>query len=185
MKGKLFVLLVSAFLATQGCAGISPPKGDRRLISLKEANLKAVFEENEGLEIILEDAQELRDFYRGGVQQKAKGEKKFQEKAYPEAMGLYRSSNEFFLTLLKHIDEDSAEYNLFEGTDILFFPNLLVADNHLKMGLILRAMGREGPAQRNWKRALSYVKKSLRSENTEWGLALKNEILSLLPSKKN
>ena len=125
MKGKLFVLLLFAFLATQGCAAITPPKGDQRLVSLKEANLGAVFEENEGLEVILEDAKELRDFYRGGVQQKAKAEKRFQEKLYPEAMGLYRSSNEFFLTLLQHIDEDSAEYNLFEGTNILFFPNLL------------------------------------------------------------
>jgi len=184
-KGKFSPLFLAfVFLAFQGCATSTPPPGNKRLIPLKEANLEAVLEENEGLEVVREDVKELRDFYRGGVQQKAKAEKRFQEKAYPEAMKSYQSSNEFFSDLLQYIDEDSAEYNLFEGTNILFFPNLLVADNHLKMGLILEGMGRNSPAQRNWKRALSFVKKSLQSEPTEWGLALEQEIISLL-AKKN
>lgn len=155
------------------------------MVPLKKANLEAVFEENAGLEVIREDAKELRDFYRGGVQQKAKAEKLFQERAYPEAFRVYRAANEFFSTLLQHVDEDAAEYTLFEGTHILFFPNLLVADNHLKMGLILRAQEREGRAQRHWKRALSFVRESLRSEPSEWGLTLQRELLSLLAAKKN
>ncbi len=68
--------------AIQGCA-TTPPPGNIRLISLQEVNLEAVFEENEGLEVTRENAKELRDFYRGGVQQKAKAEKKFQEKGLP------------------------------------------------------------------------------------------------------
>jgi len=155
------------------------------LILLQEVNLEAVFEENEGLEVTRENAKELRDFYRGGVQQKAKAEKEFQEKGYPVAMKLYLSSNELFSTLLEYIDRDSAEYNLFEGTSILFFPNLLVADNHLKMGRIHDAMGRQRPAYRNWKRALSLVRRSLESERTEWGLALQQELLLLLAPKKD
>jgi hypothetical protein len=182
MKRKLSsFFLFFAFLAFQGCAAPPPSPGNKPPIPLNQANLEAVFEENEGLEVTREDAKEIRDFYRGGVQQKAKAEKKFQEKAYPEAMRLYRSSNEFFSTLLRnHIDQDSAAYTLFEGTNILFFPNLLVADNHLKMGLIFRTMGREGQAQDSWELALSFVKASLRSELTEWGLALQKELLSLL-----
>jgi hypothetical protein len=184
MKRILSVLfLVFALLAFQGCAATTPPPGSKRPIPLKEANLQAVFEENEGLEVLPEDTKEVRDFYRRGVQQKAKAEKQFQEKAYPEAMRLYQSSNESFSTLLRYIDQDGAEYELFEGTHILFFPNLLVADNHLKMGLILRVMGREGPAERNWKRAFSFLKDSLRAEPSEWGLALQQEILTLIPSK--
>jgi hypothetical protein len=184
MKRNLFALfLVLALLTFQGCAATTPPPGSKRLIPLKEANLQAVFEENEGLEVTLEDAKEVRDFYRRGVQQKAKAEKLFQGKNYPEAMKLYGSSNESFSFLLRYIDEDSAEYELFEGTHILFFPNLLVADNYLKMGLILRATGHEGRAQRNWKRALSFLKDSLRAEPSEWGLAVQQEILNLRPSK--
>jgi hypothetical protein len=182
MKRNLSALFfIFGLLIFQGCAATTPPPGSRPLIPLKEANLQAVLEENEGLEVTLEDAKEVRDFYRRGVQQKAKAEKLSQGKNYPEAMKLFRSSNESFSFLLQYIDQDSAEYELFEGTHILFFPNLLVADNHLKMGLIQRATGQEGPAQRNWKRALSFLKKSLRAEPSEWGLALEREILSLMP----
>jgi len=186
MKGKSGALfLIFAFLAFQGCVGTTPPAGKQRLIPFKEANLEAVFEQNEGLEVLAEDAKEVRDFYRLGVQQKAKAEKLFQEKAYPEAMKLYRSSNDSFSILLRYLDQDSAEYNLYENTHILFFPNLLVGDNQLKMGLILRAMGQEGSAQRCWKRGLIAVQKSLSAERTEWGLSFRDKLISLLPSKNN
>ncbi len=186
MKGKLGALfLIFAFLAFQGCLGTPSPTGNQRLIPLKEANLEAVFEQNEGLEIMLEDAKELRDFYRRGVQQKAKAEKLFQEKAYPEALKLYRSSNDSFFTLLRYIDQDSAEYTLFEDTHILFFPNLLMADNELKMGLILQTMRQEGPARRCWKRALTSIQKSLQAERTEWGLSLQEKLISLSQAKNN
>ena len=84
------LLLIFALLALQGCAGTLPPAAGPP-IPLKEANLEAVFEQNEGLEVTPEDAKEVRDFYRLGVQQKAKAEKLFQEKSYPEAMNLYHS----------------------------------------------------------------------------------------------
>jgi hypothetical protein len=82
------------------------------------------------------------------------------------------------------MEEDYVEYPLFEGTNILFFPNLLTADNHLKVGMIYRETGREGSSQGSWKRAQSFVKKSLQSERTEWGLSLEKEVSSLLESKK-
>ncbi len=177
--------LAVVFLAFQGCATIPGPTASRAPVPLQKANLEAIFEENSGLEVRPEDAKELRDYYRGGVQQKAKAETQFQEKAYPQAMRLYEASNEFLMTLLNHIDTDSAEYPLFEGTDILFFPNLLMADNHLKIGLILREMGREGPARSHWKKGLSFVKRSLKSEPTEWGLALQQQLNSLLAEQRS
>jgi hypothetical protein len=184
MKEKFFALFfVFAFLTFQGCAGVTPITGEKPPIPLQKANLKAVLEENEGLEFVWENAKDARDFYRGGVQQKANAEKRFQEKAYPEAMKLYQASNDFFTKLLQYMDEDYAEYPLFEGTNILFFPNLLSADNYFKMGLISRETGREGSAQSSWKRAQSFVKKSLQSERTEWGLSFEKEISSLLASK--
>jgi len=185
MKGKFFALfLVFAFLAFQGCAGVTPVAGEKPPIPMQKANLKAVFEENEGLEFVWENAKDVRDFYRGGVQQKAKAEKQFQEKAYPEAMKSYQSSNDYFTKLSQYMEEDYVEYPLFEGTNILFFPNLLTADNHLKVGMIYRETGREGSSQGSWKRAQSFVKKSLQSERTEWGLSLEKEVSSLLESKK-
>jgi tetratricopeptide (TPR) repeat protein len=181
---KLWVLIFSV-VAFCGCATAPPPSPtDQKPVPLKEANLEMVFEENEGLEINAEDAKEVRDFYRAGVQKKALAEKREAEKAYSEALRLYQESCYLFSRVLRYIEEDAAEFPCFEGTSILFFPNLLSADNHLKMGKIQKSLGRENPAQRNWKKALDFARLSLRFERTEWGLALQQEILSLLPEKR-
>jgi hypothetical protein len=184
-----FSILVFLFFA--GCGGgvgqngVVPIMGEKPLVPLQKANQQAVLAENEGLQIVWEDAKDARDFYRGGVQQKARAEKHFQDKAYPEALESYQASNDFFERLFQYLDEDTGEYTLYEGTDILFFPNLLMADNYLKMGLIQRATGRESRAQSSWKKARSFVQKSLQSEKTEWGLSLEKQIAGLLGPKKN
>src|SRR5512139_1076143 len=176
--------VIFSLIVIWGCAAAPPlPPTDLRLVPLKEANLEMVFEENEGIEVNPEDAKEIRDYYRAGVQKKALAEKRFEEKAYPEAMKLFQESCDLLSTVLVHIEEDTVAFPCFEGTNILFFPNLLAADNHLKMGKIQKALGRENQAQRSWKRALLSVRQSLRSEKTEWGLNLQQEILSLLPEK--
>jgi len=186
MRAKLFFsFLITALLVSAGCGGVTPITRDSPPLPMHKANLQMVLEENEGLEIVWEDAKDARDFYRGGVQQKAKAEKKFQEKAYPEAMKFYRASHDFLARMLLFMNEDCASYTLYEGTDILFFPNLVMADNHLKMGIIARETGQEGTAARNWKKAQDFARKSLLSERTEWGLSLEQEILSLSGPKKN
>ena len=90
MKEKLIpILSFLALITVQGCAEVSP-------IPLQKDNLEALLAENEGLEVGWENAKDVRDFYRGGVQQKAKAEKRFPEKAYRETMNFYRSSKAFF-----------------------------------------------------------------------------------------
>jgi hypothetical protein len=168
----------------QGCATPPPRRADSPSIPLSKVNLEAVLEEQEGLEIVWEDAKDVRDFYRGGVQQKTKAENKYREKSYSEALKLYDKSQEFFLVVLGYINHDSHEYILFEGTQILFFPNLLMADNFLKIGKILKETGRDSSARRQWKSALPYIEQSLRREHTEWGLAMERELNSLLESSK-
>lgn len=177
---NLFIILFFSVLMVYGCAGTlprpfvppSPP------IPLEKANLEMMLGEQQGLEITREDAKDLRDFYRGGVQKKAEAEKNYREKNYSDALRLYDSSNEFFSVVLKYNNQDVEDFPLFEGTSILFFPNLLVADNDLKMGLILKETGHESSAHRKWKQAIRYVQKSLQSQPTEWGLAVQKQILS-------
>jgi hypothetical protein len=188
MKGNIFIKFPIFFLLVifPACAAVAPappPPGDSPAIPLAKANLEAVVDEQEGVEMLRENAKELRDFYRGGVQKKAEAEKKFQEKNYPEALKLYDSSDEFLLVVIKYNNQDNAEFPLFEGASILFFPNLLLADNKLKTGRILRETGHEGSAQHKWKQALPYIDQSLKSERTEWGLSLRQELLPLLDSK--
>jgi tetratricopeptide (TPR) repeat protein len=177
---KAAALFVFFLLAFQGCAAAPPRRADTPVVSLSKANLEAVLEEHEGLEIIWQDAKEVRDFYRGGVQKKGKAEEKFREKSFPEALKLYDQSNEFFLVVLDYIKHDSCEYVLFEGTKILFLPNLLLADNYLKAGRILNETGRECSARRKWEKALHYIEHSLACERTEWGLAIEKQLHSLL-----
>ena len=186
MRAKVFFLsLIAAFIVFPGCAGVIPITGESSPPPVQKANLQMAREENRGLEIVWEDAKDARDFYRGGVQQKAKAEKKLHEKAYPEALKFYQASNDFLTRMLQFMNEDCASYTLYEGTDILFFPNLLMADNYLKMGIIARETGRESAATRNWKKAQDFANKSLLSERTEWGLSLQQEILSLSGPKNN
>ena len=180
---KVWVIIFS-LVAFLGCASTPPPSPtSQKPLPLKEANLEMVFEENEGLEMNPEDAKELRDYYRAGVQKKALAEKHLREKAYREALMFYEESCDLLSTVLRHIEEDTVQFPCFEGASLLFFPNLLAADNHLKIGKIQKAMGREKSAQRNWKRALFFTRQSLRFEKTEWGISLQQEILSLLPEK--
>ncbi len=178
-----FLGVIFGLLFFLGCAS-APPPVDQPLIPLKEANWDLVLEENEGLEVLPQDCKEIRDYYRGGVQKKAQGEKYFQDKAYGQASKLFTDSNDFFLSVLDFIPQDDAKYSLFEGTEIHFFPNLLLADNYLKMGRINQEMKDMSSAQRNWKRALTYANKSLQFENTEWGRSLVHEISSLLEGKR-
>ena len=184
MKEKFYaVFLVLAFLAFQGCGGVTPVAVERPLIPQTKANQKAVFEENEGLQVVWEDVKDMRDFYRGGVQHKIKAEKQFQDKAYAEAMKNYQSSNDFFTKVLQFMDEDCVEFSLYGEAQILFLPNLLMADNNLKMGMVARATGRESSAQGSWKKAQSFLAKSLQAEKTEWGLSMEKELSGLMAAK--
>jgi hypothetical protein len=182
---RFFHALTVAFLLLQGCGGVTPMVTEKPPIPLQKANQEQVLAENEGLRIVWEDAKDARDFYRGGVQQKVYAEKQFREKAYPEALKSYQTSNDFFTRVFQFLPEDTAEFTLYEGTDILFFPNLLMADNYLKMGVIQRDTGHEGTAQSSWKKAQSFLQKSLQSEKTDWGLSLEKEVASLLGPRKN
>jgi len=184
MKLNRLPLWLGVFLsfALLTCATTPPPAENRPLIPLQKANLALVIEEQMGLEISLEDVKDARDYYRGGVQKKARAERQLQAKNYKVALDLYDISNEFFLYLLDYIRYDSLSYPLYEGSQILFFPNLLLADNYLNMGRIYQRMGRESSARRKWRQALTAVEKSLTSERTEWGENVRKEILAALKS---
>ncbi len=185
-KDAPIIFFFAALWILSGCAGTissSPFIPQSPALPLDKVNLKALLEEQQGLEITREDAKDLRDYYRGGVQKKTEAEKKYGEKNYADALRIYESSNEFFSVVLKYSDQDVEDFPLFEGTTILFFPNLLVADNDLKMSLILKERGHESSAHRKLKQAFRHIQESLNSQPTECGLSIQKEILSLSNSK--
>jgi len=176
----LTILSSIILLPLLGCPPASLRVEKKEPIPIQVVNLESILEENEGLEIQEEDCKEARDFYRGGVQQKAKAEKHFQERNYFEALRFFRRSIDFLEKIIPLIPEDDAEYELFEGTGILFFPNLLLADNHLKVAKICQIHGKRDESKRNLRKAKTFIEKSLRAEPTEWGLGIQSEIQALL-----
>ncbi len=101
--------------------------------SLKEIYLEKVFNENRGLKVLEENATTVNDYYRGGVQEKEEGEKLIKESRWEEARKHFEKSNRFFGVVLKYLSEDEAYRNIYGEQVVIFLPNLLIADNDLKL----------------------------------------------------
>jgi hypothetical protein len=60
---------------------------------LADINLEKVIDENKGLKVLEENATKVHDYYRGGVQEKAEGEKALKEGKPEEALVHFEKSN--------------------------------------------------------------------------------------------
>ena len=101
--------------------------------SLKEIHLEKVFNENRGLKVLEENATTVHDYYRGGVQEKEEGERLIKESKWEEARVHLEKSNRFLRVVLKYLPEDEAYRNIYGEQVVIFLPNLLIADNDLKL----------------------------------------------------
>ncbi len=135
---------------------------------LTEINLDKVINENRGLKVLQENATTVHDFYRGAVQEKAEGEKLLKEEKWEEAQIPLEKSDRFLQVVLRYLPEDQAYRNIYGDTVVIFLPNLLMADNYLKLMGIYKKMGKDkdmAEADRNGK---EYLSRSLASVKTEW-----------------
>lgn len=144
---------------------------------LSEINLEKVIEENSGLKVLRENATTVRDYYRGGVQEKAEGERLIREKKWEEAMSHFIKSDRFLEVVLDYLPEDEAHRNIYGNHFIIFMPNLLIADNYLELVRIYKKlkMGRDDIYWEK-KSAKKYLAYSLKSVQTEWALQVKREL---------
>jgi hypothetical protein len=141
--------------------------------SLAEINLDKVINENRGLKVLVENATAVHDYYRGAVQEKAEGEKLLKEGKWQEAQIPLEKSNQFLRVVMRYLSEDEAYRNIYGDTVVIFLPNLLTADNYLKLITVYKKMGRDKDiteAERNGK---EYLARSLGSVKTEWALQVK------------
>ncbi len=150
---------------------------------LSEINLDKVINENRGLKVLAENATTVHDFYRGAVQEKAEGEKLLKEGKWEEAQIPYEKSNRFLQVVLRYLPEDEAYRNIYGDTVVIFLPNLLVADNDLKLITIYRNTGRNEQAVEAKRNGEEYLSKSLKSVKTEWAFQLKKGFEELSPKK--
>jgi hypothetical protein len=150
---------------------------------LSEINLEKVTEENRGMKILEENATTVRDYYKGGVQEKAEGEKLFKEGKENEALDRFEASNRFFLMVLRYLPVDDAQRNVYGDHVVIFLPNLISADNYLKLATLYEKMRKDDKALEEKGHGEYYLSQSLKSVKTEWAFQIQKEFEKVLPKK--
>ncbi len=142
---------------------------------LTEINLEKVIEENHGLKVLEENATTVHDYYRGGVQEKAEGEGLLKEGKWEEAQIHFEKSNRFLMVVLRYLSEDEAYRNIYGDHVVIFLPNLLMADNYLKLIRAYKRMGKNEEIVKAAENGKYYLSQSLKNVKTEWAFQIKRE----------
>ncbi len=141
-----------------------------------EINLENVIEENQGLKMLKENARLVHDYYRGGVQEKAAGESLMKEEKWEEAEAHFRKSNWFLKVVVDYFPDDEPCKNIYGDHLVIFLPNLLIADNGMKLMEIYYKTKRNEDIYWARQEAKGFVSRSLGSAKTEWGYRLKKDL---------
>jgi hypothetical protein len=150
---------------------------------LAEINLGKVFNENRGLKVLEENATTVHDYYRGGVQEKEEGEKLMKESRWEEARIHLEKSNRFLRVVIKYLPEDEPSRNVYGDQMVIFLPNLLIADNDLKLIAVYKAMKNDNKVAEVKNDGQHYLAESLKSVKTEWAHQIKKGFEDALPKK--
>ncbi len=140
---------------------------------LKDINLEKVYAENRGLKVLEENATTAHDYYRGGVQEKEEGETLMKEGRWNEARIHLEKSNRFLRIVLKHQPEDDAYLNVYGEQTIIFLPNLLIADNDLKLVSVYKNLKNDSKVAEVKTEGQLYLAESLKGVKTEWADQIK------------
>jgi hypothetical protein len=150
---------------------------------LAEINLEKVFSENRGLKVLEENATTVQDYYRGGVQEKEEGERLMKESRWEEARRHLEKSNRFLRVVLKYLREDEAYRNIHGNLVVIFLPNLLIADNDLKLIAVYKNLRNDRKVSEAKAEGKLYLAESLKSVRTEWANQIKKGLEDELPKK--
>jgi len=175
----LIFILIFGFLGTR-CA---TPQKELKTYPLTEINLEKVFHENRGLKVLEENATMIHDYYRGGVQEKEEGERLMKESRWEEARIHLEKSNRFLRVVLKYLPKDEAYLNIYGDHIVIFLPNLLMADNDLKLINIYKNMRNDSKVAETKDDGEYYLAESLKTVKTEWAYDIKKGLEDALPKK--
>ena len=148
-----------------------------------EINLEKVFEENRGLKVLEENATMVHDYYRGGVQEKEEGEKLLKEGKWEKARNHFEKSNRFFKVVMKYLPDDEAHRNIYGEQVVIFLPNLLTADNDLKLITVYKNLENDDEAVVAKGDGEYYLAESLKTVKTEWANQIKERFEDESPKK--
>jgi hypothetical protein len=150
---------------------------------LAEINLGKVFNENRGLKVLEENATTAHDYYRGGVQEKEEAERLMKESKWEEVRNHLEKSNRFLRVVIKYLPEDEAYRNIYGEQVVIFLPNLLIADNNLKLVTVYKNMKNDNKVVEAKNDGQHYLAESLKSVKTEWAYQIKKALEAELPKK--
>ncbi len=150
---------------------------------ITDINLDKVINQNRGLKVLMENATAVHDYYRGGVQEKAEGERLLKEGKWEEAQIPLDKSNRFLQVVLRYLPNDEAYRNIYGDTVVIFLPNLLMADNCLKLITIYKKMGKNQQAVEAKRYGEEYLSTSLKSVKTEWAFQIQKGFEEALVNK--
>jgi hypothetical protein len=176
--GKVFSLILILLFGFLGARCAGPKEGLKAypkdyVYPLTEINLEKVFNENRGLKVYEENATTVHDYYRGGVQEKEEGEKRIKESRWEEARIHLEKSNRLLRVVLKYLPEDEAYRNIHGNLAVIFLPNLLIADNNLKLVTVYKNLKNDKKAAEAKAEGQHYLAESLKSAKTEWADQIK------------
>jgi len=185
----LFLIIMMGFFGTR-CAGRneelreSPNRTPKNYVyALTEINLDKIYAENRGLKVLQENATAVHDYYRGGVQEKEEGESLLKENKWEGARGHLEKSRQFFHVVLKVLPGDEAQRNVYGDRVIIFLPNLLIADNDLKLITVYKILGNDDKAKSAKDDGEYYLTQSLKTVKTEWADQIKKGLEDALPKQ--
>ncbi len=101
-----------------------------------------------------------------------------------EARVHLEKSNRFLRVVLKHQPEDDAYLNVYGEQTIIFLPNLLIADNDLKLVSVYKNLKNDDKAAQVRKEGQLYLAESPKSVKTEWANQIKKGFENSHFSKK-
>jgi hypothetical protein len=120
------------------------------------------------MRVVEANATTVHDYYRGSVQEKAEAERLLREGKFEEARAHFETSNRFLLVVLRYLSEDDPYRNIYGDVTIAFLPNLLMADNYLKLVRIFKTLGEEEEMREAERYGRGYLSRSLETVKTEW-----------------
>jgi hypothetical protein len=150
---------------------------------LTEINLENVIHENRGLKVLEENATTVHDFYRAGVQEKAEAERLLIERKWDEARFHLGKSTRFLQVVLDYLSKDDANWNIYGDHVVIFLPNLLIADNYLKLAGVYREIKMDDEIFWTVREGKKYLSFSLRSVKTEWAFQIRRGFEQAFPKR--
>jgi hypothetical protein len=85
--------------------------------------------------------------------------------------------------VLKYLPEDEPNRNIHGNLVVIFLPNLLIADNDLKLVSVFKNMKNDNAVAEAKIDGQQYLAKSLKSVKTEWAYQIKKGLEAELPKK--